>query len=141
MSNALTLPFSPGTALTDFRKALACVPPAVLQGVMAAAMLCALAPSAISAVQHARADAEVTAPAASSPGTPAAGARARCLGCGFVQSIRHIEAAGLVPAAYELTVRMRDGSLRTSSHSSAGTWLVGDRIMLVGGVQVAAISP
>jgi hypothetical protein len=130
MPNVLTLCSFPGALLTDFRKALRCVPPAVLQGVMAAAVLCALAPGAINATQV---GVGVKAASASSPDASAKGVRTRCAGCGFVESIRHVEAAGLVPAAYEFTVRMRDGSVQTSSDSSAGKWLVGDRIILVGG--------
>ena len=138
MRNALALSFSPGTVLTDFHKALRCVPPAVLQGVMAAAVLCALASGAINAMQHARADAAVEAAPASSPEAPAANGRTRCPRCGFVESIRRVEAAGLAPVAYEFTVRMRDGSLRTSSDSSVGRWLVGDRVILVGGNKATA---
>lgn len=135
MSNALTLCFSAGAVLTDFRKALRCVPPAVLQGVMAAAVLCALAPGAINAMQRPQVDAGVRAASAAPRDTSSLGLRTRCAGCGFVESIRHVEAAGLAPAAYEFTVRMRDGSLRTSSDSSAAKWLVGDRIILVGGTE------
>ena len=139
MSNAFTLSLSSGAVLADFRKALRGVPPAVLQGVMAAAMLCALAPGAIGAMQPA--PVAVLAAPASSLDAPVPAARVRCAACGFVESIRHVQAAGLVPAAYELTVRMRDGSLRTSSDASAGKWLVGDRIMLVGGQRAAERAP
>lgn len=135
MSTALTLSFSAGEVFTDFRKALRCVPPAVLQGVMAAAVLCALAPGAINAMQHPQVDAGVRAAPAAPRDMSPLGLRTRCAGCGFVESIRHVEAAGLVPAAYEFTVRMRDGSVRTSSDSSAAKWLVGDRIILVGGTE------
>ena len=105
---------------------------------MAAAVLCALAPGAINAMQDAQVDVAVKAASASSPDASATGVRTRCAGCGFVESIRHVEAAGLVPAAYEFTVRMRDGSVQTSSDSSAGKWLVGDRIILVGGTKATA---
>jgi hypothetical protein len=138
MYNAFTLSFAPGASLTEFRKAIRCVPPAVLQGVMAAAVLCALAPGAINAMQHARLDDAVKTAPASSPYPLNAAERSRCPGCGFVESIKHVEAAGLVPAAYEFTVRMRDGSVRTSSDSTAAKWLVGDRIILVGGVKPSA---
>lgn len=133
MLNAPTPCFSPGSVLTDFRKALRCVPPALLQGVMAAAALGALAPGAINAMQHAQVDVGVRTAAEAPRDAASLGVRTRCPGCGFVESIRHVEAAGLVPAAYEFTVRMRDGSVRTSSDSSAAKWLVGDRIILVGG--------
>jgi hypothetical protein len=141
MPYALTLSFSRRAVLTDFRKALRCVPPAVLQGVMAAAVLCALAPGAINAMQDAQVGVGMKAASASSPEASAAGVRTRCAGCGFVESIRHVEAAGLVPAAYEFTVRMRDGSVQTSTDSSAGKWLAGDRIILVGGTKATAQEP
>ena len=130
MPHALAHSFFRRAVLTDFRK--------VLQGVMAAAVLCALAPGAINAMQDAQVEVAVKAASASSPEASARGVRTRCAGCGFVESIRHVEAAGLVPAAYEFTVRMRDGSVRTSSDSSAGKWLVGDRIILVGGTKATA---
>ena len=133
MPNAFTLSFSSGALLADFRKAVRCVPPAVLQGVMAAAVLFALAPGAINAMQHAHVAAGMEATPALSPGEPVQAVRTRCPGCGSVESIRHVEAAGLVPAAFEFRIRMRDGSVRTSSDSSPAKWLVGDRIILVGG--------
>ena len=105
---------------------------------MAAAVLCALAPGAINAAQLVHVDAAVKAAPASTPHGSVSGVRTRCPGCGFVESIRHVEAVGLVPAAYEFTVRMRDGSVRTSSDSTAAKWLVGDRIILVGGPKVTA---
>lgn len=138
MPDAMTLSHSPRAVLTDFRKALRCVPAAALQGVMALSVLCALAPGAINAMNLAPLGG-AAAPQASSPGAPVPGTRQRCTGCGFVQSIRHVEAAGLVPAAYEFTVRMRDGSVRTSSDASEGGWRVGDRIILVGGPAAAAL--
>jgi hypothetical protein len=138
MPHASTLSFSRHAVFTDFRTALRCVPPAVLQGVMAAAVLCALAPGAINAMQDAQVDVAVKAASSSSPDVSVTAVRTRCAGCGFVESIRHVEAAGLVPAAYEFTVRMRDGSVQTSSDSSAGKWLVGDRIILVGGTKATA---
>ena len=136
MSTALTLSFSADAAFAEVRAALRCVPPPILQGMLAAAVLCALAPIAIDAIQPAAVDAAVKAVPASSLDAAGPVARTRCHGCGFVVSIRRVEAAGLLPAAYEFTVRMRDGSLRTSSASSAGKWSVGDRIILVGDAKV-----
>ncbi|MEO8655357.1 MAG: hypothetical protein ABI409_14625, partial [Ramlibacter sp.] len=62
-----------------------------------------------------------------------------CEGCGVVQSVRRLESAGGAPAAYELTVRLRDGSMRTSNVANTARWRVGDRIMLIGGVKSAAL--
>ena len=52
---------------------------------------------------------------------------------GVVERIRRIEHGGSQPATFEFTVRMRDGSARTSSGTSASKWRTGDRIMLIGG--------
>lgn len=58
--------------------------------------------------------------------------RLRCGGCGVVESIRVIDATALIPASYEFTVRLRDGSVRTSSDASASLWRVGDQMTLIG---------
>ena len=71
-------------------------------------------------------------PAAHTIGTDPRSAT-RCQACGVVESVRTVKVAGTTPADYELTVRMRDGSRRTSSHSDSAGWRVGDSIMLIGG--------
>jgi hypothetical protein len=60
-------------------------------------------------------------------------ARARCVGCGVVESIRRMEATAQLPAQFEFTVRLRDGSARVSHTADRGTWHPGDRIMLMAG--------
>ncbi|RYY99579.1 MAG: hypothetical protein EOO24_17250 [Comamonadaceae bacterium] len=60
----------------------------------------------------------------------------RCTNCGTVETVRSVAASGTAPAAYELTVRFRDGSRRISSHSDDAGWRVGDSIMLLGGARV-----
>jgi hypothetical protein len=60
---------------------------------------------------------------------------------GVVEIIRKFEASGAVPAGYEFTVRLRDGSTRVSSDASAASWRVGDSIMLIGGDTRTAKSP
>ena len=60
-------------------------------------------------------------------------ARVRCDNCGVLVHIQKIEPVGGEPVAYEFTVRLRDGTLRTRRSASAGTWRSGDRIMLLGG--------
>jgi hypothetical protein len=62
-------------------------------------------------------------------------ARMRCDTCGVIETIRHTEAAGGVPARYEFGVRMEDGSLRLSTGAEAARWQVGDRMMLLGGAR------
>ena len=59
--------------------------------------------------------------------------RSRCDTCGFVETIRRVEPEGIVPAGYEFTVRLRDGSARISSDASSAKWHIGDRVMLIGG--------
>lgn len=58
--------------------------------------------------------------------------RATCPGCGVVEVIRRFEAVGALPAGYEFTVRLRDGSTRISSDASAAKWRIGDSVMLIG---------
>lgn len=105
------------------------IPAVLLHAVLATGVLFAMGSGAsIAMEQHGTGLAPAASPAEAAPA-----ARPRCGGCGFVESIRHVEAAGEAPAAYEFKVRMRDGSVRTSSDPSAGRWVVGDRILLVGG--------
>lgn len=66
-------------------------------------------------------------------------ARARCSTCGVVEAIRRIEHGGSTPASFEFTVRLRDGSTRTSTSDSAANWRRGDRIMLIGGAKVSKL--
>jgi hypothetical protein len=66
-------------------------------------------------------------------GAANARARTRCEACGIVQAIRRIEPAGALPASYEFTVRLRDGSIRLSSNQTQAKWRTGDAIMLIGG--------
>ncbi|GEM_PF-1598108 len=65
--------------------------------------------------------------------------RSSCDSCGFVESVRQLEPVGNMPAAYEFTVRLRDGSSRISSIANTARWRVGDRIMLIGGAKPSAL--
>ena len=107
------------------------VPPAVLHALMAAAVLCALVPAFIETLQTAPAHVRVS-PPSPVPLVPEI-VSSRCPGCGVVESIQAVPRAGDVPAGFEFTVRLRDGSIRTSTSTSQGTWLPGDRIILMGG--------
>lgn len=62
----------------------------------------------------------------------------RCQTCGVVQVVRKLQTVGTSPAVYEMTVRLRDGSTRVSSHPSAAGWRVGDSIMVIGGAKPLA---
>jgi hypothetical protein len=59
--------------------------------------------------------------------------RTRCEGCGVVEAIRIIDGVGTEPATYEFTVRLKDGSVRTSVTATSARWRVGDRIIVMGG--------
>jgi hypothetical protein len=60
--------------------------------------------------------------------------RTRCATCGVIQAIRRIEPVGDLPATFEFTVRLRDGSTRISSSETQDKWRSGDRIMFIGGI-------
>ena len=64
--------------------------------------------------------------------------RTRCAACGVVQTIRRVDAAGVMPASYEFTVRLRDGSTRVIPDASQAIWRAGDSIMLIGGANPAS---
>jgi hypothetical protein len=70
---------------------------------------------------------------AADDGAVKARVRTRCEACGVVQAIRRIDPVGELPAVYEFTVRLRDGSTRLSSNASQAKWRAGDAIMLIGG--------
>jgi hypothetical protein len=67
------------------------------------------------------------------------GRRSPCDSCGVVESVRLLERVGNLPASYEVNVRLRDGSLRTSNIANPARWRAGDRIMLIGGIQSAGL--
>lgn len=60
------------------------------------------------------------------------GRRPVCDSCGVVESVLRLEQAAGMPAAYEMTVRLRDGTSRISSIANNAQWRAGDRIMLIG---------
>jgi hypothetical protein len=55
----------------------------------------------------------------------------RCDECGVIQNIRRVDAADGQAPTYEITIRLRDGSMRTSRNTTAGSWRAGDRLMLI----------
>jgi hypothetical protein len=79
-------------------------------------------------------------PIVPSPQAPAAIRVSLAAGWGVVEAIRRVEHGGAAPVSFEFTVRMRDGTTRTSSSASASKWRNGDRIMLIGGVATPAIT-
>lgn len=131
---ATTFHPSPGErhGWSDFGRAARAVPSPVLQGMMAAALLCALLPAMAKALHPAPWFAAAVRIAALVPLADDA-PPARCPGCGVVESIRVLDRIDGAPAAYEFNVRLRDGSLRTSTTDGKASWRVGDHILLVGG--------
>ena len=72
-------------------------------------------------------------PAVATAGASKARVNARCDECGVIESMRRVAAAGNLPAVYEITVRMRDGSIRVNSEASPANWRPGERIILIAG--------
>jgi hypothetical protein len=86
--------------------------------------------------------AKVPATIAASPTTEAAIAgkarkRTRCEECGIVQAIRRIDAVDGHPPTYEITIKLRNGSMRTNTNATPGNWQAGDRIMLINASRAA----
>lgn len=84
-------------------------------------------------------------PAASeAPPAPAAArvrARAACAACGFVQSVRRVAAQGEAPEAYEITVRLRDGSTHVHTDATGAHWRRGERIVFIAGARAESLQP
>ncbi|MFI4927896.1 MAG: hypothetical protein ACHP7E_09455 [Burkholderiales bacterium] len=119
-------------AWSNFSRAAQAVPPSVLQGIMAAALLCVLLPGIAKALYPApwfAAPQPVAVPLAEAAYVP----RSHCEGCGVVLGIRALDLVAGAPASYEFTVRLHDGSMRTSTTVGKASWRVGDHILLVGG--------
>ncbi|MDB5899237.1 MAG: hypothetical protein JWP22_28 [Ramlibacter sp.] len=60
-------------------------------------------------------------------------ARLRCESCGVISAIRPFPAAAGAPAGVEFAVRLADGSVRLTTSRSQDSWLVGDRMRVMGG--------
>lgn len=117
---------------SNFTRAAQAVPSPVLHALMAAALLCVLLPGAAKALHPApwfAAPQRVAAPLAETGDVP----RSHCERCGVVLGIRALDLVAGAPALYEFTVRLHDGSLRTSNSVGKASWRVGDNILLVGG--------
>jgi hypothetical protein len=65
-------------------------------------------------------------------GTISPRARARCPGCGVIQSMRQIERS----RDYETTVRFRDGHTAVLNETTPRTWRTGGRVIVIGGLNV-----
>lgn len=82
--------------------------------------------------------AQTVAPSAPRPAALAGGdrARLRCATCGRVTAIRHIEATPAKAESYEFTVRLYHSAVRTDTSASAGSWRIGDQVILIGDATV-----
>ena len=75
-------------------------------------------------------------PQAAVSGLPDAGElrpAAKCTECGVVESTRRVAQDGDLPTLHEITVRLRDGSIRVSRQVSPAQWRIGERIILIDG--------
>jgi hypothetical protein len=119
---------------SDFKRAARAVPSFVLPGMMAAALLCVLLP-AIAKALHPAAWFAAPQPVAvlPAPAETVDATRSHCERCGVVLGIRALDLVAGAPASYEFTVRLHDGSMRTSNSVGKASWRVGDNILLVGG--------
>lgn len=106
--------------------------------VAAALVFCSVATASVPDTLRRNAPAVPAEEAAAAPDA-APRARARCANCGVVESIRRIEHGGGVPVSFEFTIRLRDGSTRTTTAASVAGWRSGDRIMLIGGASVSKL--
>ena len=59
--------------------------------------------------------------------------KARCDECGVIESMRRIAPVGQLPAMYEITIRMGDGSTDVLSDARPANWRPGERIKLIRG--------
>ena len=57
----------------------------------------------------------------------------KCAECGVVESTRRVAQEGNLPPLHEITVRLRDGSIRVSSQVNPAQWRIGERIILIDG--------
>jgi hypothetical protein len=120
---------------TGFVGALRSLPPAALPFVVAVVVFSTVAVANVPATGWL--DGSPKAASILGEGGGKARARTRCDACGVVEAIRRIDPVGALPAAYEFTVRLRDGSTRLSSNASLASWRAGDNIMLIGGANSA----
>lgn len=122
------------------RRGVRAVPSIAFAAVVATAVASTLVIASSSFMERgaARASAPV-AHASSAADAPAgvvrAASRSRCTGCGVVVAIEPLQAVADRPAQFRFTVRMRDGSMRVSRSTGRVRWIVGDRIMLMGGAR------
>jgi hypothetical protein len=130
---AMPWPAAPGSGWPDIGQALRRVPRSVVRGALVAGVLGILA--LFGAVAFIAPSAQVS-PAVHTPSAGELGtvpARPQCDGCGVVEGIKLVQGVDNGPATFAFSVRMKDGSLRDSVTATAGSWRVGDHIILMGG--------
>lgn len=129
------LPFSrPLRGQGDLAAAIRSLPTSAASCLMAVAVLCAFFAVVTPAMGSAEPASGPSLPQVLPEAAPAqVRAKFRCETCGVVEALHRKEAVGDQPASHEFTVRLRDGSSRTSSVENAGNWHIGDQVMLIGG--------
>jgi len=110
--------------------------PILIAGIIALAFI-AMAAAAVSQGQFPEATAAPV--PAVAPGAGRARAKSsRCPACGVIESIRTVAPAGGLPATYEITVRLRDGSKGVHRDASPANWRIGESVQFLGGEDTAA---
>ncbi|MEO8717052.1 MAG: hypothetical protein ABI423_02395 [Burkholderiales bacterium] len=72
-------------------------------------------------------------PAAAAAGPAVVRAKAKCTGCGFVESVRRVAGRRDAPETYEITVRLRDGSAHSYTEAAPTQWRRGQRVVFIAG--------
>jgi hypothetical protein len=63
----------------------------------------------------------------------------KCAGCGMVESMRpRVSDAADASERYEVTVRMKDGTIRVIPDANPGSWRIGERVTLIEGEGAAS---
>lgn len=88
--------------------------------------------AAVVSQEHLRA-APAALPMPSATGAAPRRAGSKCPACGVIESLRTIEPAGGVPATYEITVRLRDGTTGVHRDASPANWRLGESVIFIEG--------
>ena len=70
---------------------------------------------------------------AAAPEQTQARPKTRCHECGEIVSMQQVMASGDSPETFEITVRLRDGSIHVTSDPTPAAWRPGDRIVFMRG--------
>lgn len=109
--------------------------PILIAGIIALAFI-AMAAAAVSPGSVRQAPAVLFAPG--TPGTAQQRVKSKCPACGVIESVRTVAPAGGLPATYEITVRLRNGSTGVHRDPSPANWRIGESVQFIGGDVAAA---